>query len=843
MPDIALAVLAISILIVLVALLQPLATRLSLPHSVLIAGLGIALGSVASATGVLGGSGPLSEFAHAVTGGEIRSEAILHIFLPILLFEAGLHMDVRRMMDDVAPILTLAVVAVLVCSLVVGIALWGTSSQSLVLCLLLGAIVATTDPAAVIGIFRDAGAPRRLTILVEGESLLNDAAAITLYIVLIGILTAGGGPGHGAEEADASGAPLLFLRFFIGGGLFGFIAGRLAFMVMRPLNRYPVAEVAFTLALPYIAYVVAERYLHVSGVVAVVTVALVVGSTGRVRISAEGWEGLEKVWALLGFCASTLIFIFAAMLVPEFLRDATVEDGLLLLVLVSAAFAARAIVLWGLLPVLTWLKVGQPVSTPYRVVILWGGLRGAVTLALALAVSENPLLGTEATHFVVVLATGFVLWTLLINATTLRLVMRALGMGALSPTELALRDRALHQAREGIAERIEEIAEEQHLEPEVAKEAAEAYRSRLSGLASRPFMLDPKERERMGLMALANRERDLVVEHFDQKLMSRRTTVDLLAQVGRLHDAAMTGGRADYLAAASRNIGFGPSFRIAILLQRYTGWEGPLSSRIADRLEMLKVSRMMIEMLKRHAEAEMRRLLGAEVWQSLDAVLTTRLDAIVAAIEAWRLQYPDYERRMSERFLRWAALRLESVEYDDLRNQQFITGEIYEDLQRDVGRLYETLQRRPRLDLGLSTEELVRRLPFFQGLSEERIGQICRLLKPIFAVPGEAIVQAGERGDTMYFISSGAVEIGRGGRKFRLGRGDFFGEMAVLISGRRTATVTAIAFCKLLALTARDLQALASAHPDLRRTIAEVARARSTETERTISALGEEEAV
>ncbi|WP_161790409.1 cyclic nucleotide-binding domain-containing protein [Inquilinus limosus] len=239
----------------------------------------------------------------------------------------------------------------------------------------------------------------------------------------------------------------------------------------------------------------------------------------------------------------------------------------------------------------------------------------------------------------------------------------------------------------------------------------------------------------------------------------------------------------------------------------------------------------------------MRRLLGAEVWQSLDAVLTTRLDAIVAAIEAWRLQYPDYERRMSERFLRWAALRLESVEYDDLRNQQFITGEIYEDLQRDVGRLYETLQRRPRLDLGLSTEELVRRLPFFQGLSEERIGQICRLLKPIFAVPGEAIVQAGERGDTMYFISSGAVEIGRGGRKFRLGRGDFFGEMAVLISGRRTATVTAIAFCKLLALTARDLQALASAHPDLRRTIAEVARARSTETERTISALGEEEAV
>jgi CPA1 family monovalent cation:H+ antiporter len=839
MPDIALAVLAIAVLLVLVALLQPLAARLSLPHSVLIAGLGIAIGGAAAAAGAMGSGGPLYEFAHALTGGEIRSEAILHIFLPILLFEAGLHMDVRRMMDDVAPILTLAVVAVLVCSLVVGLALWGASDYNLVLCLLLGAIVATTDPAAVIGIFRDAGAPRRLTILVEGESLLNDAAAITLYIVLVALLTANAGQ----AEADASGAPLLFLRFFIGGGLFGFIAGRLAFMVMAPLNRFPVAEVAFTLALPYLAYVVAERYLHVSGVVAVVTVALVVGSTGRVRISAEGWEGLEKVWALLGFCASTLIFIFASMLVPEFLRDATVEDGLLLLVLVAAAFAARAVVLWGLLPVLTALKIAQPVSTPYRLVILWGGLRGAVTLALALAVSENPLLGPEATHFVVVLATGFVLWTLLVNATTLRLVMRALGLNALSATELALRDRALHQAREGIAERIEEIAQEQHLAPEVGKEAAEAYRSRLGGLASRPFLLDPKERERMGLMALANRERDLVVEHYDQKLMSRRTTADLLAQVGRLHDGAMTGGRDGYLAAADRNIGFGPSFRFAILVQRYTGWEGPLSSRVADRLEMLKVARMMVEMLKRHAEAEMRRLLGAEVWQSLDAVLTMRLEARTAAIEALSLQYPDYERQMSERFLRWAALRLESAEYDDLRNQQFISGEIYEDLQRDVGRLYDTLQRRPRLDLGLETDELVRRLPFFQNLPPERIGQICRLLKPFFAVPGETIVRAGDRGDTMYFISSGAVEIGRGGRKFRLGRGDFFGETAVLISGRRTATVKAIAFCKLLVLTARDLQVLASAHPDLRRTISEVARARSAETERTISALGEEEAV
>src|SRR5690606_16150546 len=109
------------------------------------------------------------------------AETILSIFLPVLLFQAGLTIDVRRMMDDAVPILVLAVVAVLVCSAFVGLALDAVSDVGLVACLMLGAIVATTDPVAVIGIFRDLGAPRRLSLLVEGESLFNDAAAIALF--------------------------------------------------------------------------------------------------------------------------------------------------------------------------------------------------------------------------------------------------------------------------------------------------------------------------------------------------------------------------------------------------------------------------------------------------------------------------------------------------------------------------------------------------------------------------------------------------------------------------------------------------------------------------------------
>src|SRR5690606_30154698 len=129
-----------------------------------------------------------ADFLAALGEFHISSEAFLVLFLPTLLFESALAVDVRRMMNDIAPILVMAVIAVVVCMLAVGFTLASLSSYGLIACLLLGSIVAATDPAAVIGIFKEIGAPKRLTMLVEGESLLNDAAAIALFSMLVGML-------------------------------------------------------------------------------------------------------------------------------------------------------------------------------------------------------------------------------------------------------------------------------------------------------------------------------------------------------------------------------------------------------------------------------------------------------------------------------------------------------------------------------------------------------------------------------------------------------------------------------------------------------------------------------
>src|SRR4051812_13084770 len=196
MSSAALIVFGLVTLLGLVSLLPPLAAKLKLPYSVLLALAGVALGLLTQVQ-------PESHYAvasdllSALKQFEISAEAIIVIFLPALLFEAALAVDLRRLIDDIAPIITMAVVAVVICTFVVGAALSLASDYGLLACLLLGAIVATTDPAAVIGIFREVGAPRRLLTLVEGEALLNDAAAIALFGMLVAMLLdpASAGPG------------------------------------------------------------------------------------------------------------------------------------------------------------------------------------------------------------------------------------------------------------------------------------------------------------------------------------------------------------------------------------------------------------------------------------------------------------------------------------------------------------------------------------------------------------------------------------------------------------------------------------------------------------------------
>jgi CPA1 family monovalent cation:H+ antiporter len=188
MLDIAFVLIVITALLVVVGLCQPLAAYLKLPPPVLLGVVGLALGGFPALVTHLGWSRGTDAFSEVFVDLPLSSGIFIYVFLPLLVFEAGIATDVRRMLEDAAPILLLAIVATLISTAVVGLALWPFGRVSLVVCLLLGSVVSTTDPAAVIAIFRDIGAPARLTRLVEGEALLNDAAAIALFAVLLGMI-------------------------------------------------------------------------------------------------------------------------------------------------------------------------------------------------------------------------------------------------------------------------------------------------------------------------------------------------------------------------------------------------------------------------------------------------------------------------------------------------------------------------------------------------------------------------------------------------------------------------------------------------------------------------------
>jgi CPA1 family monovalent cation:H+ antiporter len=190
----------------------------------------------------------------------LSSETIIYVFLPLLVFEAGITSDVRRIVEDAAPILLLAIVATLVTTAAIGLALWPLAGLSLVVCLLVGSVVATTDPAAVIAIFRDVGAPARLTRLVEGEALLNDAAAIALFVVLLGMLVSGQEPNIGAGARE-------FIVSFLGGAALGIAFGWVLLTAIPWLHDDRLAEASLTVALAYLAFMeFSERPLGTSRV-------------------------------------------------------------------------------------------------------------------------------------------------------------------------------------------------------------------------------------------------------------------------------------------------------------------------------------------------------------------------------------------------------------------------------------------------------------------------------------------------------------------------------------------------------------------------------------------------
>ena len=827
MTDTIQTVFAVTALLGLVSLLLPLAERLSIPYAVLLAVVGIAIGGVANLPPAAQPGSIVGDVVSWLHDFGLSAESLLYVFLPALLFEAALNVDVRQLSDEVAPVLLLAVIGVIVCTFVVGLALWPISSVGLLACVILGAIIATTDPVAVVAIFHDIGAPRRLSTLVQGESLFNDAAAIAIYSLVVAMLA-------GDRPANPLDGFVSFVRQFGGGLAAGYIAGWGITLFIPILRASRLAEATLTIAFAYVIFVVCDHYIGFSGVVAVASAALAVSAGGRRRLAPSNWDSLVVTWEQLAFWASSLIFLFAAMQVPDLLEKASWTDLGLLAALVIAALLARALTLYGLIPMLSFAGIAKPIDREHKLVMLWGGMRGAVSLALALAATENAALPPEVRQFVGILATGFVLFTLLVTAPTMRPLMRLLKISSLAPAEVAVSQRVIGLSLSSIPQEIETVGRQHQISPEIVAEVAKVYDGHggeAAGAVAGTGELPAGLRERVALYVLADREQEFCLEYFESRTVSRRVAASLLAHAARLRDGARSDGVTGYQRAAARILEFNAALRSSRAIHHRLGIARPLARLLGDRFEVQLAARFVLQNVIAFNREQIEEVFGAGPRAAMAQQLDQRFGAIDRAIAALKLEYPTYARQLELQFLARMAARLEEERYRRLRAESIINQDMYEDLQRKLRPRRRTVEVRPTLDLGLKREDLVGRVAMFAALDAKARRAVARMLRPQLAVPDEIIVHKGERGDAMYFISSGAVEVRIAPTPVHLGSGDFFGELALLVADRRTADVVALGYCQLLSLAARDLHRLFGTEPALRDQIHAVAQARAAAAE------------
>ena len=377
--------------------------KFNIPYTVGLVLIGLGLGLL---TPLLFAVDPLSSLT-------LSPNVILYVFVPPLIFESSINLDNQLLFETLTPSLILAGLGLLVSAGVVGGLMVWLTPLSLSGAFVFGSLISATDPVAVIALFKELGVPKRLTMVVEGESMLNDATAIVLFDVVMAIIASG--TVGVATLGDAS--VNVFVVLF-GGILVGVVVAVIIFGYSINLAKNnALIQTTVTIIIAYAAFMVSQRYLQWSGVIAVMSAGLVVGWYLNHKVNLEVRTYLREFWDYGAFIANSLIFLLVGLTTSSFILRLGTETPRFWIAIIWAIVAtliARAVAVFGLVPFSNWLQKSEPFGWRYQLVTFWGGLRGAVALALALSLDRS----FPNRDLIIAMTLGVALFTILIAGTT-----------------------------------------------------------------------------------------------------------------------------------------------------------------------------------------------------------------------------------------------------------------------------------------------------------------------------------------------------------------------------------------------------------------------------------------
>ncbi len=389
-------------LLIAAAIIAMLAKRLRIPYTVSLVLGGLLLGVIQLPI--------LSPLQPGHRPDWLTPDVILILFLPALVFEGSVKLDVRELLRNSVPLLLLANVGVLLAALVTGYLVHSLIGLPVPIALLFGCIISATDPISVLAIFKDLRVDKRLSLIMEGESLLNDGTAVVLFGILFEAIV--------AEKLTVPKGIEQYFLAVAGGAVLGSTLGYLASRITGTVDD-PQIEITLTTILAYGSYLLAF-HMHLSGVIATASAGLMLGNFGAKRgMSAGTRTAMQSFWEYISFVMNSLVFLLIGL---EIHVRELLQNWASVLLAIGAVFLGRALSVYLLVPLSN--RFAKKIPLRWQHVAVWGGLRGALALALALSLTT----AFPYREQILNLTFGVVIFSILVQGLTIKPLVRILKL-------------------------------------------------------------------------------------------------------------------------------------------------------------------------------------------------------------------------------------------------------------------------------------------------------------------------------------------------------------------------------------------------------------------------------